>query len=159
MSRRVVLWFGLPGAQFSEAELEEVTMPDLKVTQSLRPLAAVALLFSMSASCKSPTEPSRNLFAIGACNAVFHVQIDDATVAQQAVDLVGKGNVKIICGTVRAGDGGFNAPWPWHLDPASIRFTDVVAEILDRCPQSAEVWIGDDHPYICPTSTVVLRRE
>ena len=26
-------------------------------------------------------------------------------------------------GPLRRGDGGFNAPWSWHLDPAATRFT------------------------------------
>jgi hypothetical protein len=116
---------------------------------------------SLVARCDGspPTAPSRNLFAIRACNEIFRVRIDDDSVARQAADLVGKGNRKIICGIVRTGDGGFNAPWPWHLDPASIVFTDVTPEIYDGCPRGAENRAGSLVSSLCPWTTEVIRRE
>jgi hypothetical protein len=83
--------------------------------------------------------------------------LSDAAVARQAADLVGKGNVKIVCGLVRAGNGGFNAPW--HLDPASIFFADFTVEIYDGCPQGTENRIGSGDAMFCPWTTEVLRRE
>jgi hypothetical protein len=122
-------------------------------------LATVAVL---AARCNSspPTSPTRNIFAIRTCNDTFRVRIDDDAVTRQAAELVGKGRTgKIICGVVRAGDGGFNAPWPWHLDPRSIYFTEIAAEIYDGCPRGAENRVGSDVSFFCPWTMEVVGRE
>jgi hypothetical protein len=66
----------------------------------LLPVATAILLSIVACHKSSPTGPTSNLFAIRTCKDVFRVRIDDAAVARQAADLVGKGNVKIVCGLV-----------------------------------------------------------
>ena len=42
-----------------------------------------------------------------------------------------------------AGDGGFNSPWSWHLDPATIEVPDLAIEVCDGRPSMVEA----DLPY------------
>lgn len=45
----------------------------------------------------------------------------DPALIAEAERLIAAGDQKIILGELRSGDGGFNAPWSWHMDPATGR--------------------------------------
>jgi hypothetical protein len=51
------------------------------------------------------------------------------------------------------GDGGFNAPWSWHLDPLSIAVPDASIELCDGRPSMVQsdldYWVDTVHTY-CP---------
>ncbi|WP_435529682.1 BP74-related protein [Occultella kanbiaonis] len=32
-------------------------------------------------------------------------------------------------------DPGVNAPWTWHIDPASLEFADQTIEVCEACPR------------------------
>jgi hypothetical protein len=44
------------------------------------------------------------------------------------------GRVGVISGQLAAGDGGFNAPWSWHLVPSSVTAPDLAIELCDGRP-------------------------
>ena len=107
----------------------------------LRWLTAFAL-GGMSA-CTTATSPSQDaVFQVLACKGslqspdgeVFRILLQDPVRIREADALLSTGERKIVLGSLRAGDGGFNAPWSWHLDPASIAFPDVSVEVCDGCP-------------------------
>ena len=122
------------------------------------------LVVIASSSCKEGVQPIPSdgaLFDILACRGslhapngeIFHVRISDSSVVAQATDRIGKGTGLIIVGHADAGDGGFNQPWRWHLNPASIGFAQITVEVCDGCPSFVSA--GQDY---CPWSTEVLRR-
>jgi hypothetical protein len=53
------------------------------------------------------------------------------------------GATRSATGTLRRGDGGFNAPWPWHLDPATVTFAEFT---IEAC-QTAAGAIADGIDY------------
>lgn len=52
-------------------------------------------------------------------------------------------------GPLRRGDGGFNAPWTWHLDPAETRLAEAAIEVCDGAPSYVEQHQAD-FPTYCP---------
>jgi hypothetical protein len=115
-----------------------------------------------------PTEEEA-LFLIRACSSpenpdgeTFRALIRDPTVIATAESLVGAGQQQILNGALVAGDGGFNAPWSWHLDPETVGFTDLAIELCDGCPlfieEDLEYWLDVVGRY-CPWSTEVVARE
>lgn len=123
-----------------------------------RILILLVLVFSgCDSDSYSPSDPQPTLFTIDACDQQFRVRITDAATAREAQELVGDGNVKVISGVVRAGNGGFNTGWNWHLDPATIDFADMTIELCDGCPNMVEedpgTWVGN---RFCPWSTKVI---
>lgn len=88
--------------------------------------------------------------------------ITDPGAAAEASARIGKGPGRLVIGTVVRGNGGFNAPWSWHLDPATVRFADVAAEVCDGCPDYVErnldEWIATVKVY-CPWGTQVVGKE
>ncbi len=139
-----------------------------------RPLRYVARLVIVLAivACDSaaPTEPVGEIFRVLACRGnldvpageVFRIRILDRARAAEAETLIGAGHVKIVTGRVARGDGGFNAPWSWHLEPASIAFVDAATEFCDGCPSYLDAnldhWIADVGTY-CPYSTELIGRD
>ncbi len=93
------------------------------------------------------------LFKVAACGQSFFVRIDDPEIAQQAAAQIGQADQLVLTGHVMPGDGGFNSPWAWHLDPADISFSEVTIELCDGCPQTIEEdpdgWIRTVGVY-CP---------
>lgn len=117
----------------------------------------------------SAGEPSRAaVFDILACRHStaapdgerFRVAIDDPNVIAQADARIGRGPGLILSGRLAAGDGGFNAPWTWHLDPGTVAFGQVATEACDGCPSFVEAnltyWLR--YGSFCPWSTEVVGR-
>jgi hypothetical protein len=117
-----------------------------------------------------PSGPSEGaVFKVLACTGSvsapsgqeFRILLQDSVLIQQATTRLSGVNMGVVAGSLRTGDGGFNAPWSWHLDPASITFPDAAAEVCDGCPASVETNLGDwlRLGQFCPWSAVVLARE
>ena len=97
----------------------------------------------------------------------FIVKITDPTVIKQVLDeLYGQRHL-IVGGVLNSGDGGFNSPWSWHLEPSSIKFGENYIEVCDARPSYIEShlaeWLGQrycpwiaviDSVYDAPPSTV-----
>ena len=62
-------------------------------------------------------------------------------------------------GKLVRGDGGFNQPWSWHLDPTSVRMAEISIELCDGLPSFVEgdldYWLGTVKTY-CPWSSKVM---
>jgi len=69
---------------------------------------------------------------------VFRILLRDNSVIDQARALVGAGRSRIVLGRLAAGNGGFNTPWNWHLDPDTVSFPEVAIELCDGCPRDVE---------------------
>ena len=57
---------------------------------------------------------------------------------------------------LRRGDGGFNAPWSWHLDPAETRFVEAAIEVCDGTPSYVEAHLAE-FPTYCPWGARIVR--
>ena len=68
----------------------------------------------------------------------------------------------VVSGTLRAGDGDFNAPWSWHWEPESVHTPDLAIEVCDGRPSMVEddlaYWLGTVKQF-CPWGARVVRRE
>ena len=138
-------------------------------------LAALAflLLVLLGTACggsRSPTDaPTEGLFVIRVCRGsghapdgeFFRALIRDPNVVAEAERLVGAGQVKVLVGPLVTGDGGFNDPWSWHLDPVGVGFAEATVEVCDGCPSFIEAdldyWLQTVGTY-CPWSTEVISR-
>ena len=63
------------------------------------------------------------------------------------------GTLGVVAGRIVRGDGGFNAPWSWHLDPLSIEVPQVSIELCDGRPSMVQAdldyWVDTVGMY-CP---------
>ena len=69
--------------------------------------------------------------------------------------LEGEEVAAIPVGRIVADDPSVNAPWSWHIDPASLEFAEVTTEVCDGLPSFVEDGSLTSDTY-CPWSAEVI---
>jgi hypothetical protein len=129
-------------------------------------LALAGCLALTAIGCGSATEaslPSDAVqFEIEVSGEVFTVAV---ATASQAADLRARlqsGTRGVVMGSLAAGNGGFNAPWPWHMTLQSVSTADVAIELCDGRPSMVSAnlnyWIGTVKQF-CPWGAKVVREK
>lgn len=81
----------------------------------------------------------------------FLVKMTNPATIQQALDDLQGRRRLIVSSIVNSGDGGFNSPWSWHLDPARVILGEIFIEVCDGRPSYVEThlaeWLGQRY---CP---------
>ena len=76
-------------------------------------------------------------------------------VAHAEALLAGESVAAIPNGVVVRDDPGPNAPWSWHIDPATLEFADMTIEVCDGLPSYVEDEIVTSDRF-CPWSAKVV---
>ena len=123
-------------------------MPHPRYPKALSVLAAALVT---SASCQSSTKPSPTPrdFIVDVAGERFIVRLTDPETIKLAVDNLAGRNSRFPSGALRSGNGGFNSPWTWHLDPDSVRLVEAAIEVCDGRPSYVETHQAD-YPTYCP---------
>ncbi len=92
----------------------------------------------------------------------FKVLVRDPAKANELRQLMKGERIGHINGELRRGDGGFNKPWSWHLDPDTIEVVEVSIELCDGTPSFVEseldYWLNVVKRF-CPWGTRVVAEE
>ena len=102
-----------------------------------------AILACTGCNDSSGPENVRFVFRDPLTQDVVRLEITNVVGLAQAQTLLTSGAAQWALGTPIRGDGGFNAPWTWHIDPASVTFAEVT---IEAC-QTAMSAIDDDLDY------------
>lgn len=116
-------------------------------------LVAAGLEFG-SCSGTGPSPPHVD-FVVAVAGESFVLRAQDAETIRLARENRAGSNGCFPIGPLRRGDGGFNAPWSWHLDPADVRMTEAAIEVCDGRPSYVEDHLGD-YPTYCPWGARVM---
>ena len=110
----------------------------------------IVLLVFAAAGCSSPTQPAAPAeFVVDVAGERFVMRLTDAeTIALAEANRLGR-NSRFPLGPLRAGNGGFNAPWTWHVDPSETRLVEAAIELCDGRPSYVEQH-QNDYPTYCP---------
>lgn len=108
-----------------------------------RLILAASVLACLSCSDSSGPDGVQFVFRDPVTQDVVRLRITNAEGLAQAEDLLGSGTAMWALGTPKRGDGGFNAPWTWHIDPETVTFAEVT---IEAC-QTAMSMIDDDLDY------------
>ncbi len=76
-------------------------------------------------------------------------------VAHAEALLAGEDVASIPLGRVVRDDPGPNAPWSWHIDPATLEFADMTIEVCDGLPSYVEDGTVTSPDY-CPWSAEIV---
>jgi hypothetical protein len=88
-------------------------------------------------------DPGAVEFRVAVGDETFVMRATDPETVRLAVDRLGGRNRRFPIGPLLRGDGGFNAPWSWRLDPAEVRLTEVAVEVCDGTPSYVEAHLED----------------
>lgn len=123
-----------------------------------RGLLAVGLAFAASmvlAGCApSPRLPVATFEVAG--GETFKVELATPELEQHARALLAGENLSAIPNGIVVRDSlGVNAPWSWHIDPATLEFAFATTEVCDGIPSYVEDEIVTSD-YFCPWSAKVI---
>jgi hypothetical protein len=94
-------------------------------------------------------------FVVSVAGESFVMRVEDPETIRLARENRAGGNGSFPIGPLRRGDGGFNHPWSWHLDPTEVRMTEAAIEVCDGRPSYVESHLGD-YPTYCPWGARVV---
>uniref|UniRef100_A0A7C2BLC1 BP74 N-terminal domain-containing protein n=1 Tax=Thermosphaera aggregans TaxID=54254 RepID=A0A7C2BLC1_9CREN len=107
-------------------------------------------------------EPTGWLFTVDVNGERFKVLVKDPEIAEVLRSMMRGEREGIIMGEIRKGDGGFNKPWSWHLDPDTVKIVDLTIELCDGTPSFVEsdldYWVNVVKRY-CPWGGEVVAEE
>jgi hypothetical protein len=100
-------------------------------------------------------------FIVGVRNETFNLYLANPKAIQDAIDdYYGTfTRHKHVHGKLVRGDGGFNQPWSWHLDPNNTTMAEVSMEICDGTPGMVESHLDyflDTVKYFCPGGSQII---
>ena len=139
-----------------------------RVPIRLRAATVPLCLSCLVVNCQTtgPTVPEAR-FVVHARNGIvpyyetFRIVLRDPAEIAKAERVLSGGQPMVVAGRLVAGDGGFNAPWSWHLKPDSTWLTGMVIELCEGIPsaveQDLEGWL--QYGLLCVTTAEIVARE
>lgn len=107
-----------------------------------------------------PSSAEGRSFTIDVDGEKFVVRATDSQTIQQLIDNYNGKNNMYVTGKLVRGDGGFNQPWSWHLEPTSVRMAEISIEVCDGRPsyveQNLEEWLATVSESYCPWGSKVV---
>ena len=101
------------------------------------------------------------IYLVEVSGETFRVRVTSAAQIAEFDERLQAGSEGVINGPLIAGDGGFNEPWSWHLDPAEAHTADAAIEVCDGRPSMVEAdlsyWI-DTLGQFCPWGATVVEK-
>ena len=123
---------------------------------------AGSVLLLMIAACGAAGPEGPPLYVIEVSGERFRVEVTEESAVSGFEQRLQSGQVGVVSGPLLPGDGGFNAPWSWRLDPQQVHTPDLAIELCDGRPSMVE----DDLEYwlesvgqFCPWGAKVVERE
>jgi hypothetical protein len=122
-------------------------------------LALAALVAGLAPACSGSTAASQPQadFVVAVGRETFVLRSTDPETIRLAKENLQGRNSRFPLGPLGSGNGGFNAPWSWHLDPAETRMVEVAIELCDGAPSYVEAH-QQDFPTYCPWGARVIGR-
>jgi hypothetical protein len=116
--------------------------------------AAVAIVaVATLAGCVPAKNPVATFRVV---DETYKIELATPELVQHARDLLaGEEVASIPNGTVVRDDPGVNAPWSWHIDPATLEFAEVTIEVCDGLPSYVEDGTVTSDQY-CPWSAEIV---
>jgi hypothetical protein len=115
-------------------------------------VAATAALALAACTSSGPTVATFEV----AGEQTFKIELATPELIQHAKDLMaGSEEGRIPLGVIVRDDPSVNAPWSWHIDPATLEFADITTEVCDGLPEYVEDETLTSDTY-CPWSADVI---
>jgi hypothetical protein len=103
------------------------------------PALAVVGLVALAGCVPQPAEPANPVATFQVVDETYRIELATPELVEHAEALLaGEAVASIPNGVVVRDDPGVNAPWSWHIDPASLEFADMTIEVCDGLPSYVE---------------------
>jgi hypothetical protein len=122
---------------------------------AVRRARCIALLAVLCGCSTTESSPAGADFVVDVAGETFVLRLSDPESIRLARERMGGANATFPLGPLRSGNGGFNAPWTWYLDPGETRMVEAAIEVCDGRPSYVEAH-QSDFPTYCPWAARVL---
>jgi len=123
-------------------------------------IAAIAI--ALVACDEEAIQPDASvLFTIEVSGETFRTRVSDPRVIDDLDARLASGTEGVVLGSIGSGDGGFNAPWGWHWEPATVEVAEAAIEVCDGRPSMVQEDLGywiDTVGAFCPWGATVVAR-
>lgn len=125
--------------------------------KSLARIALVVADVAIASAALAGCVPERNPIAtFQVVDEFYKIELATPELVEHAESLLAGDEVASIPnGVVVRDDPGPNAPWSWHIDPATLEFADITIEVCDGLPSYVEDEIVTSDRY-CPWSAEIV---
>ena len=122
----------------------------------------VAVAIAFAACDGEPVQPEPGvLFTIEVSGETFRTRVFDPEVIDALDARLASGTEGVVIGSLAPGDGGFNGPWGWHWEPASVEVAEAAIELCDGRPsmvqEDLDYWFESVGAF-CPWGASVIAR-
>ena len=129
---------------------------------TVRSFCALAVMLMPAACGSSSTAPEPPVrYSVEVSGETFVVEVVTADQVDQMEARLASGAEGVISGELAAGDAGYNAPWSWHMAPATVHAPDLAIEVCDGRPSMVEedlqYWLETVERF-CPWGATVVER-
>jgi hypothetical protein len=120
-------------------------------------LAALAVAAALTSVVPASSGSTVVTFEVaGYADETYKIELATPELIEHVKQIMAGDDVALIPnGLVVRDDPSVNAPWSWHIDPASLTFADVTTEVCDGLPSYVEDGTVTS-PYFCPWVTKVI---
>ena len=120
-------------------------------------LVALGVVVALGSIIPASTGPTVVTFEVaGYADETYKIELATPELIEHVKQIMAGEEVALIPnGLVVRDDPSVNAPWSWHIDPASLNFADVTTEVCDGLPSYVEDGTVTS-PYYCPWVTKVI---
>jgi hypothetical protein len=114
---------------------------------------AALLLLALAGCSNDIADRAYTDFVVAVEDETFVIRAQDPETMHLGLDVLNGRAQRFPIGPLVSGDGGFNAPWSWHIDPARMHLTEVAIEVCDGRPSYIEAHVDDyTRTGYCPWS-------
>ena len=115
--------------------------------------AAATLAIAALAGCVPAHNPIATFLVV---DETYKIELATPELVEHAKELLAGQDVAAIPnGIVVRNDPGPNAPWSWHIDPATLTFANVTIEVCDGLPSYVEDGTVTSDQF-CPWSAKII---
>jgi hypothetical protein len=136
-----------------EAEAVRTTPKVVIAVVTLAVAFSGVVVLALSVSSASHRNPIATFQVV---DEQYKIELATAELVEHAEALLdGEAVASIPNGVVVRDDPGPNAPWSWHIDPATLEFADMTIEVCDGLPSHVEDGVVTSDRY-CPWSAEII---
>jgi len=144
-------------------EIEATTRRAGRARRGVLALAVTASALLVGACVPPPPPaPTGATYRVDVAGETFTLRATNPAVIAQLDAALASRRVGVLGGELLRGNGGFNAPHQWHIDPATVYVADLAMEVCDGRPFSEvsadiDYWVDVLGTY-CPWAARLTAR-
>ena len=128
----------------------------------MRRIVVVLAAALLAVACSEAAAPADEAtYVVEVSGEQFKIRVQGADRIADIEARRASGQEGVIIGSLVRGNGGFNSPWGWHLEPGTVEAVDMAIELCDGRPSMVQddvtYWV-DTVKAFCPWGAKIVAK-